>query len=207
MKKSRSQRAREVREASQYDAPNLFPEARTFRQYVDLRRYVEDTLVEIARKGELFATDLYNQPQYLVDVAGGIICGKRLDGGRLVNDRVPRELSQYKVKIRSIERGGETYPIEYKNGFRVSQYTSRRDRAHANVSRCEPDWVAPAGEEATEADVFLPEAWVILGQAGEYCCDALSDSARRTRWLYREVKQMPEPMASKPGVGRRKKVA
>lgn len=202
-----------------YEPKELFPEWQRYRRArsgedIDQdprRRYVQSVMVQLAMDNELSVTDLHNQGSDLCDLAGEIILGRGVNPeSRLpVNGgvTVPRELSDYRVKIKSIKEGkdGKIADIKWKTrliskgsiGVATSPAIVPWDGSPgvSKKSRVEEEVY---NEQATEKVYPLDEAWLVLHQQGWHCRMALTDSTRKLLWKVKEVMPRKRRAPKKP---------
>lgn len=179
-----------------YSVPELFPQ---IHRYVGPRRrqYVEETMVELAKAGTLCVTDLMNQAQPVADLAGQVILGQEIiDHKQKLGKRVPRELSTYQVRVRSLN--GETVkwcrdmvpgaPIQKGR----AEYYDGQDKPLA-AYRVMEEWV-----DTEQCDVMLdlPDAWLCLRQTGKFCRRCPREARQAKEWKCEEVR--PEPKGEEP---------
>lgn len=175
---------------------NLFPEAdrmrtKPFRR--TLRRYVEDKMVAMATSGELYVTELLNQPdERTVQLIGEIILGIFWDDSvtpmiqQVRPDEVPDALSGYRVHLRAING----HKIEWKKGRRQAgersfAWTGQGSKAVGKI-QVKEDVFLTAGEDQ-EADVTLSQAWLALRQYGKNCRPEKKQSGQQRNWRFEEV--------------------
>lgn len=189
----------EVRGSTQspdyYPAEDLFPQLGG-KGEIEAQQYVEGRLIELAKADALSVTELHNQSPRAMRLAGMSILGHYIDPEgntfRVEPNRVPFELQQYRVKVRSIGNR----PIGYKAGMvprRSVRNRAGRVHLYEEVRR---------QTTAKEAVVTLQQAWTILHQNGKYCVRAKTATAKALFWHYEEVPRdqwsppsMPKPEA------------
>jgi hypothetical protein len=170
-----------------YRPTNLFPEASGLKQ-IPLRDYVERRLVELARNKEISVANLCNQPTYLVDTVGMVLYGEYFEQGGLIPTKrsgkpVPEELSNYEVKVRSIN--SDKMPTIR---FMKDKFVPQHEGHYLDRENIPPPpittWV---DMEAPEAVLKLPDAWKILRRHGKHCATAKSKKLQDRKWLVEEV--------------------
>lgn len=205
-----------------YAAPELFPRARDYRRE-SLRAYVEEIMVDLAERGELVLTDLFNQPQHLRNLAGQVILGDYIDfdddnKSKRDTSRIPLAISEYTVKVRSRtdrpklgpdgEPTGvtaEPIPIHWKKGMeprKVKSYQAvpgGKTGAVGQVRRVEEVQYTTG---KTEVTLPIAHAWNCLRQHGKYCRHATKERTRQKLWWYVEAavddKENPKPKRGRP---------
>ena len=191
--------------------PDLFPQYFNIKGMWRQRDYVQDVLVELAKRNDLYLTELLNQDPDIIQHVGDVILGHAIDDGRYgagagkhtTNVPVPQELLDYRVKIKSAvvegpngltgdkERkvlwdGSQT--IQYRQGNRPARnLMAGRGRNRTRIQQFEPN-IIDLG--VTEASVSLQQAWYILKYSG---LGARYLTSEKDLIFCKYVEEKPEP--------------
>lgn len=177
---------------SDYEPPLLFRDYGKYRDYDDLRLYIENELIRMAEEGTLCVTDCLNQPSKIRNTIGEILKGirwneeRRQEGGMEIHPA----LTSYQVKIRSIngknitwKRGKE--PLRRKYSQHGGSTTISGESNYRNNLKLYTDVYIDTGQK--EISISLPQAWTALSQAGKYCRPARREGLQRKYWHFEEV--------------------
>jgi len=195
---------------------DLFPNLDKSKPYDEQRDYIEQRLVALAEAKDISVVELMNQPDdWKTTLAGQVILGEGIntegDGNPYtLGWTVPRQVAEYRIKVRQIEyervlhpddpdrKGGvtvrmETRPISWRRGFKFSGYIKRN---RGRVKRSSPVTEQVEGKEAT---LSLSDVWRCLAQAGKWCRKLNAGRLRRRGWYYEEVNGAEGRTQSKRG--------
>lgn len=188
---------------SDYTAPVLFqplPSSDPNRQLAHVRA----GLCELAERGELVMTDLFQQPAPIRDLVGMVLLSQTWadmdsDAGRASNpvpgDPVPEELAGYQVKLKFINAAEKSGKVSYPAGSRSAGNMSYRGMAKLGLNADQPlrshEHVVKtleAGKGGMVA-VSAPEAWRALKACGKHCVrDVRRQDAKDRRELLEELR-------------------
>lgn len=212
---------------------NLLPRFFQIKGQWARRQYLEDAMVDLAERNDLYLTELMNYDEEIYTALGEIIMGVATDdgshgqpAGKQNTNMVTRaELDSYRVKIKSAVVEGPNgltgerehkvlwdgkQTIQYRHGSKPS-VTNEPGRTRRRTSRIQQQFEPNIIDlKTTEASVTLQQAWLILSQAGVGAKYIVSDRDKY-EWKYLEVR--PEPSAEEaeekpaPRRGRRRPAA
>lgn len=150
------------------------------------RRVIEERLIELAHSSSISVTELINQPPNVAETVGNILLGQAYRDNKMETGiRVPRELVNYRIKLRPINghstirwKTGKTEgPPIYRGAFSVTQMVDTYDEVQPDASGV--------------AELSLPEAWVAMRQAGKNCRPVRRTDMQSRMWRFEEVTDQP----------------
>ena len=182
---------------------DLFPEASQYHRE-SLPWYVRQQLVELAKAGKLCLTEVMAQPARVANEAGMAILGQTWEhqhdpllgsGARPVQDPAgpPKELAQYKVKLKPINAAAKDKTIRVKMPKRLVGYRNSPNAAQLGLNGDQRLAVYEDHHEEFPvckgvATLPAPIAWHALKQAGARCCRAKRAEHQAKAWRYEEVR-------------------
>lgn len=166
---------REVEPEQKYKY-NIFPNS--FDDFNSAFNCVNKILCELARKNELWLTEIENQGD-ISCIARIVLCGYTIMEGKFVLIPYPKELENYRVKIKSLN--GE--PIRYKIG--ISKYTDIIDGQKVSLYKDDFEEITLDNEGCIL--VPIPEAIMILEQNGKHFRVSGNSHYRKKVWTCEEV--------------------
>jgi len=204
-----------------------FPDIAAYPSQAAIQNYVLRQLVDLARRGEMFLTELLpsrRQHPGATFAIGNIIGGQELSASGLLRPMhsVPRELRDARVTIRSVpflrsvdrrEPDGRVVFSHMAPHVDTVRWSDRRPLADSSPEKAEARALGldnlVTGDAATwqtylvdtgKTEISLPmrEAWLCLKSAGAYCQPAKRSQTRASLWRFREVNAICWPADGEP---------
>jgi len=198
-------------------AENLFPDIRDYSTGGTMRNYVSMRLAEMASEGTLFLTDCLNQPgtkalrDAIHSMVGDVIMGYNVgpDGYQRQGAVVPFELSNFKVRIRSIKSRVQVDEEQDDLSIRTKFVAKRKTVGWKDMPRVVGEAISLAEARNTantyaqdqeffeeryidthehEVELSPREALLCLRQRGKNVKPAKSKNLQRFCWQVEEVR-------------------
>ena len=161
-------------------AQDLFPQLRFYYSYWEKREYVESRLIEMAKAGTLYLTDVCNQPDArAVQLAGEVICGTQIEDKRYVEASIALEIEEYRCALRPLN---DTQIVEYESGWKQVGQLRNQLPILRKVNRT---WQI---NKDGYVKIPLKDTWIALHRYGKDVRVAKSSNLRAVLWRYEEVR-------------------
>jgi hypothetical protein len=177
-------------------------------------RLLRKKLLQIVASGKFELVKLFNHPDDVVEIIAHVLLGVTIDDHDMRPAQpVEHALKNHKRYLSAIKgRGTPDMQISgkpvlrYKNGMKQTGMVFRgRGSGRQGIAQHVDNFEYPAGKEATEGWVTLPDAWQIMQQHGEHCAIANNEKIQKIKWFYREIPGGLEPKEERRGPGRPKR--
>ena len=179
----------------------LFPNFVNYAGTEAKKGYLNMEMARMIRDGDFSLTEVMGQQSAIVDMCGEIVFNLQLDpniGVQMEGYGTAQEIDDHRVKLQSIRWDEEAKdyvdcdrPITYKHGMKTVGYMNLgehilRDSSHV----IKEDNIKTLPSSCT---VTLRQAWIALGEKGQYVRQAIRADAQHNKWQIREVPANEQP--------------